>query len=292
MKLIVKGRAYDASREYIKSAIGRLLSRAELLEEEKDPSANQENLPVRMPRDKPVPLEITKTATVSGVPSYHVSWRACATVTDDEGKGIDGYEYSTVEPRELMQRRFPKIVEKYLQAEKDRLKQGDGEQNRRKAFLSSLWVDVSHPTDADVEKPDKLEPSPRKRRDKRRKGFFCDGKPHRPKPTKPKKSGQGGSDDVCQLLRCIKHRPTARMEDSSIESTVAVSISSHDSKRYDRSKHASPKKEKGDEYSPPSSPLFCHFGSFLIPITPVDAMRPGEYPPRRIYVRRDHSSER
>lgn len=282
MKLIVKGRSTEASREHIKNAIGRLLSRAELLQEEPDASTGKENNPVRMPRDKPVPLEITKSATVAGVASYHVSWRACATLTDDDGNGIDGYEYSTVEPQELMQKRFPNIVKKYQQAEKERLKQGDGEKNRRRAFLASLRIDVAAPVDG--EKPAESDPSPRKRRDKRRQGFFG-GNEKRQQP-KLTKSTHGG-DDVCQLLRFMKNRPNADFDSSSIESTAQESLDTcnDDSERAGRSHETPTKQPDIEQPDTPISPLYCHFGSFLIPVTPIDAVRSDEYPPRRIYIR-------
>eukprot|EP00977_Amphora_coffeiformis_P001783 scaffold353_cov185-Amphora_coffeaeformis.AAC.11 len=304
MKVIVKGRSQETSREFVKTAIGRLLSRAELLEQNTnntpEDSHDKENRPARMSREKPIPLEITKMTTVGGIPSYHVSWRVGATATDDDGNEIGGYEYSTAEPQELVQKRFPKIVEKFLESEKERTKQGDGEKERRRAFLASLWVDVSA-TDGQECETENAENHPnRNKRRKKRKRFFGDNNRPHPIVVHPKQKGQTGGDDVLKLLRCVQGQQAFPWtgDDSSIESTVNESTTSPEFKkspeaRKNPSAHESPEPKRQNEKSTlVNSPLFCHFGVYLIPITPVEALVPGEFPPRHIFIRRDHESER
>lgn len=293
MKVIVKGRSQETSREFVKTAIGRLLSRAELLQTDAEGTHEKEQGEDghRNPRGKPVPLEITKTTTVGGVPSYHISWRACATATDDAGNDIGGYEYSTVEPQTLVDKRFPDIVEKFLTAEKERTKQGDGEKNRRRAFLASLWVDVGAPTGQEGDK-ENAEPSPQKKRSKKRKGFFGDNNRSRPTGIPKKPRGQTGGDDVRKLLRCVQGKqPLPGDEDnSSIESSEKKSAASSKSERSREELLQSPQRERTEEEATViDSPLFCHFGAYLIPITPIIARVPGEFPPRYIFIRHNHS---
>lgn len=299
MKLVVKGRSQEGSRDYIKTSVGRLLSRAELLEPERGGATEQnqdkENRPVKAKNGTPVPLEITKAATVGGTPSYHVFWSMGASSAGGDGKASGGYEYTTVEPQDLVQKRFPALVEKFLVAEKERTKQGDGEKNRRRAFLASLWNkdedtfgkdDEYGDDDEEEEGPD---PSPRKKRDRKRKNFFKDSKHPGQRPAHRKKSGHDGGDDVHKLLRFVHGpQPFEGAGDSSIESSA-----SELSQKDDDSCQTSPGKRQ-EQVAPdePLSPLYCHFGSFLIPITPIEAMVPGEFPPQRIYVRRNHSSAR
>jgi flap endonuclease GEN len=295
LKLIVKGRSYETSRDFIKLSVGRILSHAELEETESEVEDDKENQePVRPVRDKPVPLEITKVASVNSVPSYHITWRVGASLTDDTGNGIDGYEYSTVEQQSRVQKRFPDLVEKYKQAEKERLKQGDGEQNRRRVFLDALWIDVAAPPDElEEQKENPGDPSPRKRRaKKKRQDVFGNQKPPRA-PLGPSDKNVQGGGDVLNLLRFAKGRSALQNHcDSSIES-VDEANSNHltEEGQDDDSSRAEPRVTCAEETSNPPSPLLCKFGSYWIPISPIDAMRPGEYPPRRIYVRRPLASD-
>ena len=305
MKELVKGRSQETSREFVKTAIGRLLSRAELLKPTSESTPkdghDNENRPARMSREKPIPLEIMKVTTVGGVPSYHVSWRVGATATDDGGNEIGGYEYSTMEPQHLVQKRFPNIVEQFLEAEKERTKQGDGEKERRRAFLASLWVDVSAPDDHEGEKENVENHPPENKRSKKRKAFFGDNNRPHPTAVPATQKGQNGGDDVLKLLRCVQGRRSfpAGEDNSSIDSTVDEEpTASPGSKKSSEARkspkaHDLPESNRQNEKSKLiKSPLFCHFGAYLIPITPVDALVPGEYPPRHIFIRRDHELDR
>ena len=296
MKFIVRGRDQNSSRDYIKTSIGRLLSRAELLD---PPQASKTSLGgadnrIRTKPNKPVPLQITKRATVGGVASYHVSWRAGATATDNDGNGIGGYEYATVEPQNLVEKRFPKIVEEFIQAEKERMKQGDGEKNRRRAFLDLLCINVEGKTEQPGEKEDP-EPSPAKKR-RKRQGFLDEDNNGRVSMKHAGKSkGRAPGDDVCKLLRGIKSKPFAEPADNStiasIESKVDALLEQRDDDK-ENTAAASPEQRRQAASMALGSPLFCHFGSFLIPISPIEAMPPGEYPPRRIYIHRNYASTR
>ena len=281
MKSIVKGRSLETSREYLKTAIGKLLSRAELL---KTNSENKEEA-----TNKPVPLEIVKAVTVAGVPSYNMSWRIDKQVCKSTSGGDDRYEYSTVEPQELVKKRFPDMVKKYLEAEKERTKQGDGEKERRRAFLAFLKI---NPDDAiDGKEKENYHPSPCKKRSKRRQEFFRDEKRPKQAVVPNKRPQKQCGDDVRVLLRGINGQlPLLRSENSTIESIAEGKPLICRRSESPSESYRTPEKRHREQ--PESSPLFVQFGSFLIPITPIDAMVPGEFPPRRIYIRHDQCAGR
>ena len=240
---------------------------------------------VQAKHGKPVPQAITRTVTAGGIPSYHVSWRVGTAADDGMGTDDGGYEYISIEPQDLVQQRFPELVQKFLESEKERTKQGDGEKNRRRAFLDSLWINVADTSDKD--KNEDFGPSPCQKRNKKRKTFFADSKRPCLPPAAQKQSAQEGGDDVHKLLRCVHVRqPFDGAGESSIESPDGASRASEASQDKEDACTSPLNQKRRDGESLPPTPLYCHFGAFLIPVTPIEAMVPGEFPPRRIYIRR------
>lgn len=203
MKLIVKGRSYESSREYLKLKTGQLLARLEILgslaktkdeDIEKDGGLNTKSNE-KFSRNRPQPIEILKSSTRDKIEVYEIKWRVNATMTDDDGNGIDGYEYSSFESQDLVRSSFPHLVSKFQKAEQERQKQGDREKDRRKEFLQSLFVDVSDTAKMEEENCPKS-PSGRKGPSaKQRATFFQKAKADRTRETlRPQKSGQHGGE--------------------------------------------------------------------------------------------------
>jgi len=144
MPLIIKGRAFDTSRSYVQQMVGRLLARNELFRTTDNINNNGTNNAdadprQRLSRECPVPKRITRALVQNQIPSYEVSWLVNATLTNENGDGIDGYEYSTIEPQELVDKSYPSLVQSFQLLEKEKKKQGDGEQVRRREFLEILF---------------------------------------------------------------------------------------------------------------------------------------------------------
>jgi hypothetical protein len=276
MKVIVRGCTKKSSQEYIKTAIGRILSRAELLQPECSDNEGKTEQD-RYQANKPIPLEIKKRATINGVSSFHISWRVGKCTNNDEGNDkIGGCEYMTVEPQELVQKRFPKLVDEFIKAEKERTKQGDAEKNRRRAFLESLQLNgqdkAGDQEREEVQDSSKL--SPNKKR-KKREAFFedmvhRDAIQQRLQTNARKAAKKSGSEDVRTLLHGTRPNPEKRI----IHSTSSRENITPDNRSMERLDHE-------------ASPLFCHFGSYLIPVSPIEAMPRNEFPPRRIYIHRN-----
>jgi XPG I-region/Chromatin organization modifier domain 2 len=215
MLLIVKGRSLEGSREYLKQAVGRLLSRSELtrLVPSVAAACGGQQPQKRLSRERPVPQKICKELTQKQVPCYEVSWKVNATITDDDGNGIDGYEYSTIEPRDLVQDRYPALVKLFAQQEKERQKQGDGEKMRRQNFLQSLLIDApivaskaaggAAADDTEKQKEAERPPTPVKR-SKKREGFFAEQQQQEQKQKKSKRpcTGADKADEAPKEPQC------------------------------------------------------------------------------------------
>ena len=135
--LLVRGRSLAESRSYVLQSLSRLMARAELsnLRKSKAPMDRPAMRLMHSNKNKPVPTKIIKAITRSGVSCYELLWRINATTTDYEGNPIDEFEFSTSEKQSIIKKNFPELVEKFTLSEKDRLKQGNAEQEKRKAFL-------------------------------------------------------------------------------------------------------------------------------------------------------------
>ncbi|KAL7569289.1 hypothetical protein ACA910_016836 [Epithemia clementina (nom. ined.)] len=213
-KLIIKGRSIEKSKEFVKQVTWRLLSRLEILricqgeQVQQDPS---QAAPIRFSRSQPVPTRIVRALTKKDYPFYEVKWKVEATLADEEGNGVDGYEYSTIEPQDMIKNCFPQLCKDYDEAEKERLKQGDGQQENRRMFLRSLCIDVQAPVENEAGDEPK---SPGKRKKpcvKKREAFFKTkgGRPRIPlSVAKRTKTGK----EAGFLLRCIGRHAIGRLQ--------------------------------------------------------------------------------
>lgn len=124
-------------------------------------------------------------------------------MTDDEGNGIDGYEFSTIEAQALVEQRHPNLVQSFLQREKEEAKQGDAEVNRRRDFVTKLLQGRG----PEVEDAGKLGKKKGRRDTKRRSGFFGKEQPKRPRnalTNYARVSNQpSGGDDVHKLMAVV-----------------------------------------------------------------------------------------
>lgn len=302
--VIIKGRSLPTSRDYVRQMVTRLMSRNELFQS--DPEVEANGLARQgLSRERPVAKKINKQLVQNQTPCYEVIWSVNATLTDEYGEGIDGYEYATIEPRELIDERFPKLVVEFQEHQKEIAKQGDDQQVRRREFLQSLLGGGPRDTDQ----------TPRKglgRQIKKRMGFFdnqraAHGNKAHKKSRKHNKAAKFSSD-VAFLLG-IKPKPPADKHKRAM-SQLTVSPVRHKKRR----KHfgaevyqyavanPSPLRNQSDiatlanrgamqrgmdcpDLTPnPDDGLFCRFGSLLIEITPVISNQ-GAYPPRHIFVR-------
>jgi flap endonuclease GEN len=136
-KLLVKGRSLGESRAYIQQAVVRLLSRQEL----RRSTLNGDNAIMQSStgqlRERPTATAILKELTKNQESCYEVVWAIAATMSDDNGSGVDGLEYQTVEPRHLIKEKYPHLVRAFEKQKTQLAKQGDGMQRQRRQFLES-----------------------------------------------------------------------------------------------------------------------------------------------------------
>lgn len=294
-KVIVKGQSLEASREHIKQSVVRLMSRNELLYHKASDRPSQVSDPRQaLSRECPIPQKITKLIVQHSIPCYQVSWVVKATLTDDSGNGIDGYEYSTIEPRHLFDDRYPQLVEAFQVAEKERQKQGDAEQQRRAKFLEEVlglgaMEDREQRDPKENESPHrnkKLEKKMKKRRDlfdqKMREGA-AEGGRNGEKP-KPRRRRGGVGDDVACLLHAtgIARSPIEKPGKSS-PTGMEIFI---DKKKADVCTNTLGTPGRGVA-TEPGQGLYCQMGGYVIEITPLKASLPVGMSPPRYRLRRD-----
>jgi 5'-3' exonuclease len=287
LPLILKGRSQEESREYLVRSVGRLLSRAELFRKHEESDEKELMTSYRRARERPIPHKITNSMTQNGVPSYEVKWLVNATVTDNFGEGIDGYEYSTVEPCDLIANRYPVLIKEFQQAEKERMKQGDGEKLRRLDFLQShLFLH------RDPQRPSETGDAKKVKRSKHRAGFFETKEASLPKlyasSRRNNRSKRKTGDDVGHLLRYIVR--------SSDITQDPLGFSPIDNSKYGLlpgtslrgrctpSPRKNVYKSKASLHSPEGR-VFCNMGGVFIEITPIISNR-RTFPPRHIFIRR------
>jgi flap endonuclease GEN len=293
MNLIVKGHSLGSSRTYVQQAVGRLLARVELLRpNESCPVAHdpqEQGLSKRPPRDRPVPKSIQASLVQKGEACYQVVWFVNATVTDENGEGIDGYEYVTVEPCELIEQRYPQLVSAFQEAEVERKKQGDGEKTRRQEFLESFLLPAAENGNNDQNH------KKRKAHEKARGGFF---QQKVPQCHPSKRSNVAGSEDISHLLRFVPNNANKsvvktsplRQKGSMDELSPLNCGSANDEWVAMKPKCENVAKKRVPKPHPdglplltPSKELFCNMGELLIPLTPIDSNQ-GVFPPRHIFV--------
>lgn len=303
--LIVKGRSVEGSRAFVRQAVLRLLSRQVLLNSTEPPLAigSSNAACLRVIRERPVPQAITKALAHNSLLCYEVSWVVNATASDSNGDGVDGFEYVTVEPQELVKRKYPDLIASFQKAEVERAKQGDGMKNQRRNFLKSFLFRAQ---DMEVKNLAADREQNRKKRkvgnDKKREGFFqnCvqlqvrDYQATLQKRRQGRKRRGSGGDDIGNLLRFAR-KPSqispvkANVPQHDGKSSASQYSGRHFEQRLTRCKanllppsgsHTAPATPKADVE------LHCAMGGYQIEISPVESNR-REFPPKHIFVRCD-----
>ena len=281
MNLIVKGRCLEASRSYVRVHVSRLLSRRELHNNELPPVSQQQHHGLtqlqRMARERPVAKAILKAVTRNQVSCFEVTWVVHATATDANGEEIDGFEYTTVEPRDLIERKYPRLVEAFTAVLREREKQGSGMKKERRCFLENVLFASSHdehPGEHYLRKPDK-----------KRAEFFQKNKSmlhvrdyQASIRKRQRRLGHFGGDDVGNLLRFASCEPLS----FSPAKTQAVSPQDSKENMFGKDLEATPPMDEAEKEL-----LFCTMGSFEIQITPIESNH-GAFPPTNIFVHRNH----
>jgi flap endonuclease GEN len=199
---IIKGRNLTASKDYVKQSVAKLLAHTELVNHNM-PSKVNGSRKNSLSRERPIPSQITRRLVHNKTYCYEISWSVNATITDDEGNGIDGYEFSTIEAQALVEQRHPNLVQSFLQREKEEARQGDAEVNRRRDFVVKL-LQGGGPQAEDAGKLGKK----KGRRDiKRRSGFFGKEQSKRPRKALSKYASVSnqptGGEDVHKLMAVV-----------------------------------------------------------------------------------------
>ena len=148
--LIVRGHSLAESRSYIRQSLAKLVARTYLFNSAQQLGKNASST-IQLSQGRPVPQKITKELFQKSTPCYEVLWKVSATITDEDGNCVDGYEFLTVENRELIRKCHPDLVQTFKTTENERKKQGDSEQVRRRAFLINSLFGSN-----DQQRPDKI----------------------------------------------------------------------------------------------------------------------------------------
>lgn len=298
--LIVKGHSLEGSRAFVRQAVLRLLSRTELRRVEPPPAANGTRQ--RVARERPIPKAIIKALLPNQVPCYEVAWVVNATVTDENGDGVDGFEYVTVEPQELIELKYPSLTAAFKEAEIERAKQGDGMKNQRRDFLDAFLFRADQQQMEQVTRDQEWKKKKKRKGglDKKREEFFQNKPPSqrdyqttaRKRRREEQKRGSGG-DDIGNLLRFICKPLKISPAKTKMQQRDADTIASEQNKRifkepvqsYDVAKYPA------DPTSVPQTPeaeeeLVCAMGGFDIAISPIESNQ-GVYPPKHIFVYSD-----
>lgn len=273
--LIVKGHSREGSRSFVLQSVSRLLSRFELYEAN-DCQTACDNTPT-LRRNKPVPQKITRTLVRNQVDSFEVQWVVHAAFTNDQGEGIGGYEFMTIEPQTVVKDKYPDLVTKFGQVEKERTKQGNAMQVKRQEFLDRFLF----------QNLPRNEPGAFRRKvaSKKREAFFKSNS--RPDPQRKKtKIAHHCSIDVENIMRyaCKKSFKTTSARD--IRKVALPTIPEEGSQPRDcplsNNLYETPQKSPSRM---DDKPLFCQLGGYDVEITPIAANH-GLFPPRHIFIRR------
>jgi flap endonuclease GEN len=288
MPFIVKGRSLDTSRDYVKQSVARLMSRTSLFRGS-EPLPRSDAQRQRLSREEPVPQRITKRLTQNQIPCYEVIWVVNATVTDKNGEGVDGYEYSTIEPRELTDARYPSLLTNFEEAEKEKEKQGDGEKMRRLAFLESL---VAQPDNQEENGDGQQSPRKRKTAEVKKRVDFFQNKRVRQHQDYSRRGKYQAGDDVGHLLRFVIN-PEGKPSNVNKNDYDFSSIESDGATPIPKAKDKMPSLNRGGvriHGNVKATPimdadhsLFCNMG-ITVEITPIVSNH-GAYPPRNVFIR-------
>lgn len=272
-KLIVKGRSFEGSRQFVRQTVLRTLSRVTLHRTSRCAGPALQSID----REAPIPTKINRSVTQNQTPCYEVKWIVKATVTNEEGEGVDGFEYVTVEEKHVVEQRFPELVTAFQDVEKERAKQGDEMQRQRREFLEKFLSNK-------LEKEERGKNRGKRRRQvtRKRDDFFGDleipaGRKTKKRSKRPERSG---GDDVGMLLRFATHRPiqfspanTRARDEASLIARVFSPCCVMDL----------PAPTSSIQTPVDDDRLVCHMGAVEVEITPIESNR-GAFPPRNIFV--------
>jgi len=252
MKTVIKGKDVESSRGYLKIAVGRLLVHNELFQNSK---SQRKDFIGMVNKGCPEPVSIETSLTHKGVPCFRVKWTIPATLTDENGDDVDGYEYTTIESKQLVEDNFPQLVEAFQDEHAKHERQGDNEKERRRQFLDDI-LNIQAVKKALIKAADR----------KAREGFFATEQTAKPVTVAVTKTA---SHDVSQLLRFVKSPPR---ENAVIKTNKAnkrktrTSVSENDIPALTSSRNT-----------------ICNFGETVLKLTPMKAAK-SCFPPRNIYV--------
>lgn len=282
MNVIVKGKSLSGSRAYLQQALGRLLSRAELILPSSENSINQQIETScsdnRFSNERPIARRIEKSLVHKGVASYQLLWYVNATVTDENGEGIDGYEFNTIEPAEIVHKRYPRLILAFHESEKERCKQGDGEKVRRRDFLEALLLGDDDMNQ--LKKRQALNPT--------REYFFQHKKCHAHSGTIVHRE----SDDVMHLLRFVQKCNTRPSPDAPFEDSEQClsSLGCATACEKNQSQATKDKRTEAANFTlagiPPLTTFedtYCEMGGVHLALSPM-ACKNGKFPPRHIFT--------
>lgn len=201
--LIVKGYGIGPSRDYVRQSLGRLLVRSHLFQQTRK-SGKERSTKMKLSHDKPVPQKIVKRLTRNDIPSFEIQWTVSATMTDEEGNGLNGHEFLTVEDQKMIQKCYPDLIKNFEEVEKEMLKQGDAEQQRRREFLESFLSKTERPV---VEEVDRSPPKKKRDRQTKHRTSYFGHVPVNGVPGFPNvEAASGVGDDVKQLMGIVHHQ--------------------------------------------------------------------------------------
>jgi flap endonuclease GEN len=189
---IIRGRSFAESREYLQKSLSRFLARTELFSQMS--KVDGDDRPKKLPANEniPVPQQIKKSMVRAGAACFEVQWIVEATTTDSDGQPIDEFEFSTVEEQHMIKKCYPQLIERFEEEAKERMKQGDTEQERRHAFLDSMCSKLNVNPAQENESMKKWQS-----RRNRRGGFFAR---ERPRPVVASNQTECASDDLGGIM--------------------------------------------------------------------------------------------
>ncbi len=287
--LIIRGRSCSESRSYVLQSLSHLLAKSEMSHLYKS-GKSMEYSPCNHIRisnqNKPLPVKIVKAVTRSSTSCFQLIWKINATTTDSEGNPMDEFEFSTIEDQSIVKKCFPELVEKFVAYEKERAKQGNAEQERRKAFIDIMVNNGQRESDEVLPRRNYRAGKGRREFFPKRNSVWCNSVSHanqgqiqRQKPISALCTNMG--DDAAMLFQVsVPHLPSICAEDD-LESIETVSTLSeenfHGAKRVgsDRTLNASPRALKENSpYKQSLTPSHLHFlGSIDQSTAPEDSLR-------------------
>ncbi|KAL3918675.1 MAG: hypothetical protein SGILL_004126 [Bacillariaceae sp.] len=202
-KFIIRGGSLHESRQYIQRTVSAYMARTALFVKARGKPVKSGLSKLPKNSNRPTPVRINKFVTRSGVPSCEVQWVIKATLTDEEGNPIDNLEFSTIEDQSLIQDTYPDLLLNFKGEVKTYEAQGSAEQEKRQAFIASMFANGEKERD-----PEKIAKKLQKPRKSLNSG-----------PVVPEEAPQkvkGRSDDLKTLLfdvqKAARSRPSSGVQ--------------------------------------------------------------------------------